>query len=647
MRPIVTYFDAQKLWIPDTFAKYVMRSTIQFLKAQYGFSVISQLLHHFEKITDDQDVKISIIEVISFIIDIQKGTAGPRAIEVLAALLKHLLATINVCFLFCFFCFFFLFFASPPNISNSFPLQHQENQEESEKEKKLQNSLMESIARIARRGVYTTLNIDMMTFILTILRDCNPEAFKKRHVLLRSVLMISVHPAELPPGKHYPDNLLNPLLDELIVENDPESRLLAMNVFQSLIFVSKSQAELNLVDYSADHHQQQQQQAQAQARAKEKQGKFAVVLVPSESGSNSNLHGKETTLFSGKQVQALYAFLYRSIQMSNNDPQHFELIFKLFKLLLRQYRNKNIKYAVPLMLRLQQICIEESEKVRPIGSGRINAIHALIAAYFILIAKEYRDSELELYVNQILSKRAELKQQTSCVGINTEKASLEARTGPGLSFDAEKCELVTQETALKKDVIIDILSKLDILKQTLKNSVREILSKNFDADDKDNKSTVLSSDGLNDWGKFYEDFPEAGEELAPIGAPYKELLDTDTPIFSASLAQLKSHDYIATGSTSMLLSKKAQEEMDAIIEAIPKKQPSSEKEESLVSNNVGNSANKHKVQTFGELMTNSSQVAMTEAKEIWSPSGVQLSSDSVFNIQLPKSLQFESINFFE
>lgn len=234
----------------------------------------------------------------------------------------------------------------------------------------MEQCITETIEAIARRGQYTSQNIDIMTSILSNIRTSrsDKEITSLLHIVSRVALLASTCTVSF--GRYYPDSLIKTILDEFnnTQRMNPFNRELLLQIIEELIQGESNNnnaaAASSLSDNAADaannvNNEQQQQQQQQQIQQQEQQQADEKKNKPLS--SNKDNDNTKTTfniaVLSKKHRDEIHASLFRALakDVQYNETGNFVEIFRALKCMLQQYRNKDLETSVPFIFRIQEL----------------------------------------------------------------------------------------------------------------------------------------------------------------------------------------------------------------------------------------------------------------------------------------------------
>lgn len=382
LQSIFKFFDENDYWKTPFPTGIVKLLFVQGGWKNNGFTIVSQLINHIDNI-NSIITKISIIKIVTLVIEKQSitGTVGPQALEALTSIVRLLY--------------------------------------KSNGEKEFQESLFQSISTMAKRSEHSEQNLSMFGSILSIFKKTQNDF--DCEMLLKTMNEISIHPSTVPEGKFYPDNIVKPLLDEIVnKQRKKEVRILLLKILQQL----------------------------------QKSG------IKKEENNN-----KTFATFSKKQRDEIQYFLFNSALFEDNSSELLAGITINFLLLLNQYRSKDLDQSIPIIFRLQELCPPDSIK-----------IHTLISLYFIHLGSFYNNTDLLKSIDDIIQSRIKDKE----ISNEIEKlASDQVPTEEQLVNLFNKTELKQGkiEHLFDKEKMISILSKIETIRQAYPNNdVKELFT---------------------------------------------------------------------------------------------------------------------------------------------------------------------------
>lgn len=400
-------------------------------------------------------VKISIIKIVTIVIEKQSitGTVGQPALEALSSIVRLLFR------------------------SNG--------------EKEFQDSLNQTISTMAKRSEHSEQNITMLGSILSIFKKTQNEF--ECEMLLKTMYEISNHPATVPEGKFYPDNIVKPLLDEIVnKQRKKEVRVLLLKILQSLQKSSNVKKE-------------------------------------------DNQTNKTFATFNKKQRNEIQNFLFNSLLFQDNTPELLTEISLNFIILLIQYRNKDLEQSIPIMFRLQELCPPDS----------IN-VHSIIALYFVYLSSLFNNTDLQKSIDEVIQirlKEKELSPDFEKLVSNFEQIPNEQL----LTCIFKKTDLKQGKIVhlFDKEKIISFLSKIEMIRQTYPNNdVKELFNTIYSGE------TFKPSEKKEE-NPFY-DMDEHTDELSrKSSSDHLKLQITDEPEIKLGPDDISKTNFAELGKKSM------------------------------------------------------------------------------------------------
>jgi hypothetical protein len=109
-------------------------------------------------------------------------------------------------------------------------------------------------------------------------------------------------------------------------------------------------------------------------------------------------------ILSKKHRAELHFYLFKACLLKDNKPENYSQYFKTFITLFKQSRHRSLEYSVPVMFKLQQYFLNESLKPNQVNMS-FNSIPTIVLSYFYILCLDYKNKDLEKYLNEIINKR--------------------------------------------------------------------------------------------------------------------------------------------------------------------------------------------------------------------------------------------------
>lgn len=428
MHPIIEYIDNKRSW--STFAHQVVR--VLAIQSQF----VSCLLLNLELTCCQLQANYGYV-LTSFLISHVDAVSDPETRTHIMQLVSFVLERQNKKAV-----------VSPLAIEQVYSLLRQLiSHSEGVSLKEFHKAILECIAVVAKRGQSTTQNTNLITGVLLVLNKCrNQHEISENAILLllRALLLVCSYNAAVPVGKFYPDSIVK-TMSELCVALKPQPREWVMKIFQAM---AKGQ-----------HNNESGEQ---------------------ESSNKPSSDNKMVTAsVSAKQREEFYGALFRSTLLADNKPSNFSEILRTFIVLLQQYKNKDIEYAIPCMFSL-------AESTSP----HLDKLQTLVTAYLYIISQLYNSKEIEKYIEELVAQR--IQSNLSCKNFMALLKPYAANEKP---VDDQSDELIalfqwnstgatntmTPELMIQKERIVEYISGIESLKQTYPN-LMDIINKKFPND---------------------------------------------------------------------------------------------------------------------------------------------------------------------
>jgi len=436
-KPTFKFIDDKKLWTPSYFPSGVIKIFLKGGWDKHGFNLVLPLISHFGTPGLSMAAKISVIKVISLVLDKQpqQSSVGPQAIECLLGLTRQLLlerptsmdqeTSSSVA-------------GGGTSGAGGIPVGADASHERLD----FQDSVWNTICMISKKGEHSGQNLEFLNTLTGLLKKNTND--QEIEIILKTMLKIAAYHASVPSGKFYPDPLVKSIMEESITRN-PKCRELLLELL--LNFVNKAVVKEEEVSTATD--------------------KVAAKL-------------------SKKQRDEVYYYLFKGTLLKDNTNKTLAWIFLNFIHLLKFHRARDLEQLIPIMLRLQEL------------SSLDSIIHALVAAFFYIFAALYNNAELIAYVTQIIDARSKNNEFTSpqflkFLGPASQYSESlfvmpETKDLEKLYFvpTEEPYKSVSQDHLFDKEKLIGLICKIDQIKQlsfTGNQDAKDALSKTYSGDD--------------------------------------------------------------------------------------------------------------------------------------------------------------------
>jgi len=428
MKPIIDYLDRDQNWQLEGYAQCIMRTLVSNGWSADGYYLVNFLIQHVDSITDNQpQVQVQsqqndivstnnhqnnnnlnndsnnnnnnnnnnknvkqIFMIMNYIIQIQskKGAVGPTALTTVTLLIRLLMKL------------------------SSQQQQQQQSSSSSPSSEQLQY-ISETIETIAKRGQFTSQNINIMSAILSNIKSCRTD--REITVLLHVVLRVAAHASStVSQGKFYPESLLKTIVDELMnihnnnlqqaqqQQQQQSSSAVAVNAFNRGLLLELIQALIQnaaLSNHKASSSITDQQVSTlvdgeqyinvSQSTIVTTTTTTNVVQTASSSTTTTaaattavvdlSEDAQQTTttvnaavislntppdvqstlaILSKKQRDDIHSVLFRillSISSLSTETGVLIQVLKTLNCMLKQYRNKDLEGSIPLIFRVQEL----------------------------------------------------------------------------------------------------------------------------------------------------------------------------------------------------------------------------------------------------------------------------------------------------
>lgn len=215
------------------------------------------------------------------------------------------------------------------------------------------------------------------------------------------------------------------------------------------------------------------------------------------------------------------------------------------------------------MLRLEEVSVQLKDKAHSFS------VQTLVAAYFYVLSQTYINKDLETYIAQIVTKRAEQRQiskQFLTIMANYQNSNDLHQLFVYVlwllinHFSYDAYEPVSAESLLNKETIIELLCKIEILKTNYEN-VRNTFSDLYKGD--------LSNQSVSAKEDDADKFIFIGDDANTDTQMDNDQLD-DEEEDTSKIQQIAQQDFVKLGDHAHSKQQTVQRKLEELLDAVPK-----------------------------------------------------------------------------
>lgn len=254
-----------------------------------------------------------------------------------------------------------------------------------------------SIGTMAKRSQAFSTNFDILSTILTYVKKYKMENDTATQLLLEALVAIAPHTATTKP---FSEHTIKSLWEELSYQRYKPSTY-GNSWMKYLIDYDEGSRELVLRTAQYIIYQPEDSQKP----------------VEGTSGTTKSQLSKKVCRCDTTQIvftshlfqmrEELHYNLFKLVQLNDNNASIFVELFKTYICLFKKFKNQELEYSVPMLLKTEEWASKAQEKHHECFARTI------VASYFTVLAVVYNNKELERYIDQVVTRRIEANQYSS------------------------------------------------------------------------------------------------------------------------------------------------------------------------------------------------------------------------------------------